>query len=472
MSLRCQDLVIGSGPAGSITAGLLAEAGHDVLLVEEGAPVRDNAPEPFSLDEMVQCYRYRGLSPSFGKPKVAFVEACCPGGGSEINSALYHRTPPDVLVGWWRDYGLKGASAEEMQPHFAAIEQSIGVRSSPGLLPAPACKLRDGAEALNWKWTEVERWVRYGGGLHPDGSPEAVRTTMMASWLPKVAAAGGRLLTSARVIRLERGGGVWTAAVSGGAAIRADHVFLCGGAVQSPLLLRFSGIRHNIGDSLAMHPSIKVVAVFPDEVNYPGLGVPFVQVKEFAPRLTFGSSVSSRPHLALAMLDHPHDSRRVLERWRNAAVYYVALSGPATGSVRRLPVTGDPLVRYQLEARDLRDLADGMRSLCRLLFEAGAVELFPALPCDGPLRTPDDLRRLPASVSRSRTNLMTIHLFGSCPMGERRERTAVDSWGRVWDVPHLSVHDASILCSAPGVNPQGSIMAMAMRNTLRHLGAG
>jgi choline dehydrogenase-like flavoprotein len=470
MSEHCQDLVIGSGPGGSVTAALLAEAGHDVLLVEEGTANDGQAPEPFSLDEMAGRYRYRGLNPSFGRPKVAFVEACCLGGGSEINSALYHRAPPEVLASWEREYGLAGAGAAEMAAHFAAVEQSIGVTRSPGPLPAPARRMRDGAEALGWKWTEVPRWVRYGAGRHPDGSPEAVRTPMSASWLPRARAAGGRIATSTRVTKLERRGGGWEAAARGGAAIRADHVFLCGGAVQSPLLLRRSGVRRNVGNTLAMHPTIKVVALFPEEVNYEGLGVAFVQVKEFAPRLTFGSSISSLPHLALAMLDYPEESRRVLERWRFAAVYYVAVTGPASGTVRRLPPAGDPLVRYQPEPRDLRDLAVGMLNLCRLLFEAGAVGLFPSLPC-GPLRSPDDLRRLPDTVPGTRTNLMTIHLFGSCPMGEHRQRTAVDSWGRVWDAPGLSVHDASILCSAPGVNPQGSVMALAMRNTLHHLGA-
>jgi choline dehydrogenase-like flavoprotein len=95
--------------------------------------------------------------------------------------------------------------------------------------------------------------------------------------------------------------------------------------------------------------------------------------------------------------------------------------------------------------------------------------LFPATSHHGSLRGPDDLKKIPSAVPGTRTNLMTLHVFSSCPMGERREITAVDSWGRVWDTPGISVHDASILCDAPGVNPQGSVMAFAHRNTLRYL---
>jgi choline dehydrogenase-like flavoprotein len=295
---------------------------------------------------------------------------------------------------------------------------------------------------------------------------------MATTWIPRTRKAGGQIFSSTRLVGLERSGGAWLATARENRrtlSIQAGHVFLCGGAVQTPLLLRRAGIRRNVGNSLAMHPTIKVVALFEDEVNYPELGVPFHQVREFAPRMSFGCSISSPPHLALAMLDHPEDSGRVLPRWSQAAVYYVAVTGPATGKVRRLPVTGDPFIRYQVRHDDLADLAGGMRLLCRLLLEAGAVELFPAIAGCGRIRTADDLEKIPRAVSESLTNLLSLHVFSSCPMGERRELAAVDSWGRVWDAPGLSVHDASVLCDAPGVNPQGSVMAFAHRNTLRYL---
>jgi choline dehydrogenase-like flavoprotein len=65
---------------------------------------------------------------------------------------------------------------------------------------------------------------------------------------------------------------------------------------------------------------------------------------------------------------------------------------------------------------------------------------------------------------------MTIHLFSSCPMGEQRSRCATDSFGRVHGFDNLRVNDASLLCTAPGVNPQGSTMAIARRNALHFLG--
>lgn len=297
---------------------------------------------------------------------------------------------------------------------------------------------------------------------------------MSRTWLPRARAAGARILSGTRIVKLERRGAEWVATGKGGGGtttIRAGHVFLCCGAIQTPLLLRRSGVSRAVGNTLAMHPMAKVVALFDEEVNYEGLGVPFHQVREFAPRLTIGSSIASRPYLAMAMLDHPEARRRVLERWRSAAVYYAAVTGSANGTVRRIPLTEDPLVRYQIGDAERRDLADGVAKLSRLLLRAGAKEVFAPLTPGSALRSEEDCAAMAKTMPRQ-TVLTTIHLFCSCPMGGRRENSAVDSWGRMWDAPGLSVHDGSGFCDAPAVNPQGTVVAFARRNTLRYLREG
>ena len=82
-------LVIGSGPGGAMTACMAAEAGRDVLLVEEGAQHAVDSAPPFSLAEMEQKYRNAGLNVTFGGTSITYLEGRCVGGGSEINAALY-----------------------------------------------------------------------------------------------------------------------------------------------------------------------------------------------------------------------------------------------------------------------------------------------------------------------------------------------------------------------------------------------
>ena len=81
-----------------------------------------------------------------------------------------------------------------------------------------------------------------------------------------------------------------------------------------------------------------------------------------------------------------------------------------------------------------------------------------------------DLLRIPDPLPVDRTNLMTIHLFSSCPMGEDRKRCVADSFGRVHGHPGLLIADASLLPGPPGRQPAGSVMAIARRNAMHFLG--
>ncbi|GIU90795.1 MAG: hypothetical protein KatS3mg010_1894 [Acidimicrobiia bacterium] len=67
---------------------------------------------------------------------------------------------------------------------------------------------------------------------------------------------------------------------------------------------------------------------------------------------------------------------------------------------------------------------------------------------------------------------MTVHMTSTVRIGEDRERTGADSFGRVWGYRNLRVNDASLLPDAPGVNPQGTIMALATRNAEHFLQSG
>src|ERR1700722_8707656 len=101
-------LVIGSGAGGALTAAILAEAGISVTVLEEGKRVCQGEVVPFSLEQMDRQYRSAGLTATVGRPPIAYAEGCCVGGGTEINSGLYHTTPPEVLSEWRRGWNVEG----------------------------------------------------------------------------------------------------------------------------------------------------------------------------------------------------------------------------------------------------------------------------------------------------------------------------------------------------------------------------
>ena len=146
------------------------------------------------------------------------------------------------------------------------------------------------------------------------------------------------------------------------------------------------------------------------------------------------------------------------------AAFYVSTRG-GKGSVRTLPGFRDPLVRFHLTEDDLTELSEGLHKLCRVLFAAGAEAVYPSISGLNELRTEGDLGLIPDVLVGSDLNLTTVHLMGSCPMGENQSHCATDSFGQVHGERGLYIADSSLFCSSLGVNPQATIMAVVRRNT-------
>jgi choline dehydrogenase-like flavoprotein len=466
-------VVIGSGPGGAVTAMLCAEAGKCTLLLEEGPDLPlDSAPH-FSREEILQKYRNAGVSIAFGRTKIAYVEAQCVGGGSEINRGLYHRTPDEVLECWASEYKVLDLTPADLAPHFDACEQIARVEYLPGNAPLISTRLHLGASKLGWNSLEVPRLYSY---CRQDraGAPPGRKQSMSETFIPRFRAAGGYLMADTFVSHLSRSAGKWRIDARhrplGGSArtlsLTAETVFVACGAVQTPALLRRSGITRNIGDSLRFHPMLKAVAMFSDVVNIPGELEPVHQIKEFDPRFSMGCSMSKRPALALAMAVHPDHIDEVDRNWRQMAIYYVQSTG-GRGTIRNIPGFRDPLVRVSLTAEELRDLAEGLKRLAEVLFASGAIAIYPSIPGYPILRTLRDLTGLPEMLPSDRANATALHLFSSSPMGENQARCATDSFGRVHGVDRLHVADCSLLCGPTVVNPQGTVMAIAHRNAQR-----
>ncbi len=475
--ISTQVLVIGSGAGGAIAAATLAEAGLSVVIAEEGSEIDTSAMETHTPEAMRLLYRNGGLSPILGRSNIAFVEGCCVGGSTEINSAFWQRTPEVVLDAWRRSHGVADLSPEALASLFDEIEPVLHVSSlKSAAVPESSAVFRSGAEKLGWRLEEIPRAQKVD--LASSQFSAGAKQSASRTYLPRARAAGARLLSGCRVERLHyRDGRVShaVAIVSGPQGsreleIEADNVFVCAGAIQTPALLRRSGIKGNVGNSLRIHPMLKIAALFDHRLDSHRSALPIYQVKEFWPELTLGGSVFTPGFLAVTLSDNWAENQSVLKDWRNMGLYYAACRSSRRGTVRVFPLTGEAVVRYDLSEEDCARLSRGLALLGEALFAGGAVALYPALRSPPRITSVAQCREyLKGTLPAARMNLSTVHAFSSCPMGENRRLCAVDSYGKVFDFANLYLADASVLPDSPGINPQGTIMALALRAARRFL---
>jgi len=479
MDRRTEVLVVGSGAGGTVTAHCLAAAGFEVTVLEEGGRVTPDQYGRSSPEAMRLMYRMQGMNPISGRVPIGYVEGACLGGSTEINCGFWHRTPAAVLSRWKNEYELTEIAEQDLEPHFAWGEEKLGVALFPGPWPRSTELFARGIEAMGWSFREVPRGAPgcQQSNRCAQGCPTGAKQGMTRKLIPEAEGCGARFVTNARVLRLDtsgdrvRGAVVLTRDATGATnreRIQADHVFVCAGATETPALLLRSGIRHGIGNSFRIHPYLKVVARYPEPVGAIHNVLPLLQVDEFSPEIVLGGGYNSLGQLAMTLTDQGLAAHALMARPEHLSSYYAGVRGSGLGRVRAL--RGDApgtSIRYQLTRKDLQNLSLGLARLAQALLAGGAEEVIPSVWGVGPIRSATEAASwLTRQLPRSALNLVTVHAFSSCPLGGRRSHSAADPFGRVWGYENLFLNDASMLPDSPGVNPQGTIIALARQNAL------
>jgi choline dehydrogenase-like flavoprotein len=468
-------VVIGSGAGGAVTALELVSRGLDVTMIEEGRRTTLDDYGGESPKAMQSLYRSRGMTPILGGIPIAYVEGCVVGGSTEINSGFWHRTPREVLINWQARYGLADASPADLTPHFLFAEELLHVGLAESW-PKSTKVFKNGVDAMGWSAQEVPRAAKDCKNTNTcaQGCPRGAKQGMSRSLIPLAEAAGVRIVPRCRAKLLLREGlcvtGVLADLTQDDGTIElarfdADYVFVCCGPTETPALLRRSGFRLRVGDTLRIHPALKVVARFREELDAATSVLPLLQVKEFWPEITLGGAFFSLGHLAMQLSENWPTLRPRMRDHAKMATYYIAVKGTGRGSVRSSLWGDSTIMRYGVSNEDIYNLSRGLARLSELLLAAGAEEVYPGLHGTHTIRTEvDAVRWLDERLPRKALSLTTVHAFASCPIGERRDLCAANSYGKVFSADKLYINDASMLPDSPGVNPQGSVMAFARRN--------
>lgn len=468
-------VVIGSGAGGATVAATLAQSGRDVLVLEEGPPSSVDSIEAHSPPAMRAMYRDGGASAISAQTRIAYVEGSCVGGSTEINSGFWHRLPPSVLAAWQVDYGLNISGKDDLQGIFEQLEAELGLTSiGKGVLPPSSEVFRVGLEKLGWDARETPR-IQRGDPASSQFSLNA-KSTMSTTLIPKAVKAGARLISNCKVKKITRKGAsatgveatVGTAHDYEDISIDAKYIWICGGTTQTPLLLARSGMNRNVGSNLQIHPMIKVAAEFDQVLNAHESVMPVFQIRDYASDVFIGGSVFTPGFLAMALADSGSIDAKSLANWRNCAIFYVSIKSRGKGSVGMLPFSSAASLKFRLTGDDASNLTAGLTRLSEVLLSGGATRLFPGVAGAGSWESMDQVRTaLSSPIEFSRMRLSTVHLTSSVPIGENDTACAADSTGKLFGINNVYVGDASTIPTAPGVNPQGTVMALAMLNAKR-----
>lgn len=471
----CDYVVIGSGAGGATAALVLAEAGREVTVLEEGPEVRDEDRGLGTGEAFFRLFRDAGTQVATGRSVIPMLQGRCVGGTTVVNGAIVWRMPEDAYA---RCFGAIGAaeaiSLRELERCFDRIERDLSVARTPDrLLGQNGLLMRAAADKLGLRGHAIQRNVLdcQGSSRCLEACPTKRKQSMERTYIPAAVARGARLLAGheARIIETngERAAAVWGRDAQGrDFRIQARRgVVLAASAIQSPCILRRSGLgpRAHVGAHFRVHPGAAVSGVYRDPVRLWEGGTQTYEVDHFRAE-GFKLETASLP-LELAgvrMAGFGAAFQEKIADYGRSAVWGVQVRAEAEGRV--LPGPLGARIRYTPGEEDMRRFRRGLKALCEMHLAAGAVRVYPGVH-GGPevIRSPDELGQLDDLPLDPRAwSLIASHLFGTCRMAKDPAGGVVGLDFGVHGVPGLWVVDASIFPTTPGVNPQHTIMALAM----------
>jgi long-chain-alcohol oxidase len=471
LELECDVCVVGSGAGGGVAAAVLAAAGLDVVVLEQGGYWSERDFDGVERSAFRRLYRGGGAAATDDQG-VGLITGTCLGGGTVVNYTTSFRTPEDVLEEW---KGL-GFPSAELGASLDAVCERLGVNTDHNLPSARDEAMRRGLQALGWHVDAMPRNVlgcEQGVvcGFCGYGCPVGAKQSTLRTWLEDAAGAGARIVVGAKAKRVWVQYGTAAGVDAGPVRVRSRAVVVAAGAIETPALLLRSGLRNpNVGGALRLHPATAVFGILHEEVR-PWEGTLQALYSDQFRRLDDGYGVTYETipvHPAFLASAVPWESAaanaRLMSCLPRLAMVGVLPRDRGAGRVR-IGRDGEPIVTYRLADEDARRLAVGIDGAGKILTAAGAHEIFTAHArlqrFDGSF-PPDAFRFGPG-----RGALYSFHIMGSARMGGSATMSAAGPTGETWDVQNLVIADGSAFPTASGVNPMITIEAIAHLNARR-----
>lgn len=476
--LSCDVVVIGSGAGGAAAACRLAEAGLDVIVLEEGDLFTKESFTGSPITRFVRMARDAGTTAALGRSVIPIPIGKTVGGTTTINSGTCFRAPRKVLDAW-EGNGLEGVGYDAMEPYFRSVEQAISVRPVPWDLLGPNGWIADaGASKLGLTGGPIMRNITdcHGSGRCAFGCPTDAKQAMHLSYLPRAVRHGAVIYarTRARWILVDEDrvtGVMATGHGSDGAGsaevmINARAVVVACGAIGTPLFLQKNRLGlPAVGRHLRIHPAVGLAGWFSDEVfGWRGTMQQYYIDALFDSHDVMIESTNAVPSVAFGNVPgFGMEAIEDIEKVSRMSSIGLLVSDTSEGRVRRGP-RGEPVITYRLNRHDLSNIFTGMALIAEVLLAAGAQEVGTGLDGLPKIFDSEGVERMRrGGWGAESLKLSAFHPMGTCSMGLTHLDSVVDTSQRVHGLEGLVVADASVFPSCIGVNPQVTIMAFALR---------
>ncbi|MFN2528835.1 MAG: GMC family oxidoreductase N-terminal domain-containing protein [Candidatus Baltobacteraceae bacterium] len=478
-------IVVGSGAGGGVAAGVCANAGMSVLVLESGPPVAQFARAQREFDAFANLYLDAGLTGT-DDLGVAILAGSCIGGGTSVNWSTSLQLHANVARQWSQASG--GIDFNDgLTPHYRAVSERLGLAPSLDHNQNNSV-LKRGAEALDWRgYAHPRNAVGCGVecGYCGFGCAYNRKKSAARTYLADAVQAGAHVVAYATVehVHLDSGGrahGVNVMFVHNGENMRrtiaAKRIIVAAGALRTPGILGASGIKNaHLGAHLRLHPTTAVLAEFAEDIDPWNGPTQSYLIDEFGNVDNgYGCKLEAVPaHPGLAALAVPWTGARQhaghMRGMRKHAALIALVRDRGEGSVSS---GGPSKVRYRLSAYDARHLRLGMQKLAHAALAAGAVRVQTLHNSPVSAENTEDLTAFDRVTNRSSTAANRLGIFSAHQMGTARmhrdpQKGVVDADGRVAGHSNLYVTDASVFPLASGVNPMLTIMALAHRTAAR-----
>jgi choline dehydrogenase-like flavoprotein len=483
--LKTQVLIIGSGPGAATAAMVLAEAGKEVVVLEEGAYVpAENMTQ--REQAMMGLLFQEGGTRTTADQGMTILHGGVVGGGSVVNHLICFRTPDRLLELWARD-GIDDLEPASMKRRFDRIWEILNVAPiQPEQLNRNNALLREGALALGWEGGCFERnaWNCVGSGFCTIGCAYNAKQSAALTMLPLACKAGATVYSQARVQKIlhnqSRASGVEGVVLDEkrqpvrNFSVSAETVIVAGGAIRTPALLLYSGVPDpggQIGKNLYLHPGTPIIAHFPGQNVDPTVGIlQGYHISQFSWPLAGHETdvllegISGPPGVASVVIPGLGDAhQQQLAFLKEAAITGVLVRDHHPGHIEARK-DGKPVVHWSLHPEDALRMREGQKRTAEAYFAAGAARCLTGHVQPTLLGSLKDLSRLDtARYQAGDLGMISYHQMGSCRMGGSREKSATNPDGRLWGLENVYVADSSLFPTASGVNPQISVYGMSMR---------